>query len=167
MSSSSTKIQRKQENLLVTKGVERFRQATEGLGLGIVEQAQSTHTAEEAAESVGAPVGAIVKSLVFMTPQGPLLVLVSGPNRVNPERLGKELGTVLTKADATEVKEATGYSIGGVPPFGHPLTLVTVMDEDFFQFDELWAAAGSSAAVFPITPTALQELSHATVQRVT
>jgi len=74
---------------------------------------------------------------------------------------------VLSKADADTVKSVTGFSIGGVPPFGHPQPLMTVMDEDFFTLDEVWAAAGSSVAVFAISPTRLQELSGARVLRIT
>ena len=151
----------------MSKGVERFLAATDGLNLDITIHQESTHTAQEAADAVGAPVAAIVKSLVFIADGEPLLVLASGPNRVNPEALGERLGVELGKADADAVKASTGYSIGGVPPFGHPSALRTVMDEDFFACTELWAAAGSASAVFPITPQRLQELSGAVVLKVT
>jgi prolyl-tRNA editing enzyme YbaK/EbsC (Cys-tRNA(Pro) deacylase) len=151
----------------VAKGVERFRAQTLHLDLTIVEHTHSTHTAQEAADAVGAPVEAIVKSLVFIADDRPLLVLVSGPNRVNAEALGDRLGWVLHKADADVVKSATGFSIGGVPPFGHPQPLETVMDEDFFALEEVWAAAGSATAVFALSPQRLQELSHARVLPVT
>ena len=150
----------------MAKGVDRFREATVGLGLNIQDQNQSTHTAQEAADAVGAPVGAIVKSLVFLVDGQPLLVLVSGPNMVNLDALSQRLGASLSKADANTVKTATGFSIGGVPPFGHPQPLRSVMDEDFFAQETLWAAAGSANAVFPITPTRLQELSGAQVMCV-
>ena len=152
--------------MAVHKSVQRFLLATQGLGLEVKEMDDSTHTAQEAADAVGAPVGAIVKSLVFVADFGPLLVLVSGPNRVDPELLGRELGTSLRKADADQVKAATGWSIGGVPPFGHPTSLRCVMDHDLLQFDTLWAAAGSPQAVFPIAPERLKELSGASIQRV-
>lgn len=151
----------------MAKGVDRFRAATAELGLSIVEQSASTHTAQEAADAVGATVGAIVKSLVFLADDSPILVLASGPNRVNSEALSERLGLTLQKADADTVKSVTGFSIGGVPPFGHPTALVTVMDEDFFAQQELWAAAGSSTAVFAISPARLQELSGARVLQVT
>jgi prolyl-tRNA editing enzyme YbaK/EbsC (Cys-tRNA(Pro) deacylase) len=111
----------------MAKGVDRFREATVGLGLNIQDQNQSTHTAQEAADAVGAPVGAIVKSLVFLVEGQPLLVLVSGPNMVNLDALSQRLGASLSKADANTVKTATGFSIGGVPPFGHPQPLRCVM----------------------------------------
>lgn len=151
----------------MSKGLERFRTATADLGLTITVHEESTHTAQDAADAVGAPVGAIVKSLVFVAEGQPLLVLASGPNRVDPEALGQRLGLELGKADADTVKLATGYSIGGVPPFGHPQALRTVMDEDFFAFKEVWAAAGSASAVFPISPERLVEISGATVVKVT
>jgi prolyl-tRNA editing enzyme YbaK/EbsC (Cys-tRNA(Pro) deacylase) len=108
-----------------------------------------------------------VKSLVFVADGEPILVLASGPNRVNVDALGSALGVALGKADADFVKKATGYSIGGVPPFGHPAPLRTVMDEDFFLLETLWAAAGSPSAVFPMSPQRLQELSRASVMKVT
>jgi prolyl-tRNA editing enzyme YbaK/EbsC (Cys-tRNA(Pro) deacylase) len=151
----------------MAKGVDRFRANTAELGLTIVEHGASTHTAQEAADAVGAQVRAIVKSLVFLAKDFPVLVLASGPNRVNAEAVGERLGMVLSKADADTVKSVTGFSIGGVPPFGHPQPLMTVMDEDFFTLDEVWAAAGSSVAVFAISPTRLQELSGARVLRIT
>jgi prolyl-tRNA editing enzyme YbaK/EbsC (Cys-tRNA(Pro) deacylase) len=151
----------------VAQGLERFRTATSHLNLTIHVHQQSTHTAQEAADAVDAPVGAIVKSLIFMASGQPLLVLASGPNRVNQEALAELLGVVLEKADADKVKQATGYSIGGVPPFGHPTALWTVMDQDFFGYEKLWAAAGSASAVFPISPPELQALTSAAVVQIT
>lgn len=148
-------------------GVERFQAATSHLKLDIRVHEESTHTAQEAADAVGAPVGAIVKSLVFLAHDEPLLVLVSGPNRVDPEALGARLGKALGKADADSVKAHTGYSIGGVPPFGHPHPLWTVMDEDLMAFETVWAAAGSPSAVFPIAPERLRELAQARLLPVT
>lgn len=124
---------------------------------------QSTHTAQQAAAAVGCDVGAIVKSLVFLADDQPILVLASGPNRVDTERLGGELGVVITKADARRVKEATGYSIGGVPPFGHPEPLRTIIDPDLLRFDSLWAAAGSATAVFCVDPDSLIALTRGEV----
>jgi prolyl-tRNA editing enzyme YbaK/EbsC (Cys-tRNA(Pro) deacylase) len=127
---------------------------------------ESTHTAVEAAQAVGVGVEAIVKSLVFLADGNPLLVLASGPNRVDVEALGQRLGLTLEKADADAVKTHTGYSIGGVPPFGHLSVIPTVMDEDFMALEVVWAAAGSSRAVFPLTPEKLLEYSQAKVVRV-
>ena len=153
--------------MVVSKGVDRFSEATRDLGLTIIVQPESTHTAQEAADAVGAPVGAIVKSLVFRLGGEPLLVLASGPNRVNTDALADALGGLLSKADADYVKQVTGYSIGGVPPFGHPTPLRTVMDEDLLAFDQVWAAAGSQTAVFAISPHRIREISGADVMAVT
>lgn len=126
----------------------------------------STHTAQEAAAAVGAPVGAIVKSLLFLVEDEPLLVLASGANRVDAALLSNQLGGTVTMADARTVKQHTGSSIGGVPPFAHPAALRTVMDEDLLAFDPVWAAAASANAVFAIAPERLAEISNATVLRV-
>jgi prolyl-tRNA editing enzyme YbaK/EbsC (Cys-tRNA(Pro) deacylase) len=147
-------------------GLERFQAATSHLNLDVRQMSQSTHTAPEAAAAVGAPVEAIVKSLLFMAEGKPLLVLASGPNRVNPQALGVRLGVSLEQADAKAVKVHTGWSIGGVPPFGHPTALPTVMDENFVHLEMLWAAAGSAQSVFPITPQRLQDITLAKIVSV-
>ena len=149
----------------MASGVERFREATAHLDLQIQQVPQSTHTAQEAADAVGAPLAAIVKSLVFIA-DTPVLVLVSGANMADMSTLETFLGSSCRKATADEVKNATGWSIGGVPPFGHPTPLRTVMDEDFFALETVWAAAGSADAVFPISPNRLSELASADIARV-
>jgi prolyl-tRNA editing enzyme YbaK/EbsC (Cys-tRNA(Pro) deacylase) len=149
-----------------SKGVVRFLENISPLTVDVTEMPESTHTAVEAAQAVGAGVEAIVKSLVFLADGVPLLVLASGPTRVNVDALGQRLGVTLEKADADTVKAHTGYSIGGVPPFGHISPITTVMDEDFMNLDVLWAAAGSSKAVFPLSPEKLLEYSGATLVRV-
>lgn len=148
--------------------VERFRTAMElrGERFEITTMDHSTHTAAEAAAAVGCKVGAIVKSLVFLADGEPILVLVSGPNRVDTDSVGRQLGVEITKADASRVKAATGYSIGGVPPFGHPTPVRTIVDADLLGLSELWAAAGSAVAVFPVAPNRLVELSGGEVLRV-
>lgn len=145
--------------------VQRFRDAAAERGFTpeIRVMEQSTHTAQEAADAVGCDVGAIVKSLLFEADGAPLLVLVSGPNRVDTEKLSTELGAAISKPDAKRVKSATGYSIGGVPPFGHTVQLRTVVDPALLAQDELWAAAGSATAVFPLSPDALIELTRGEV----
>lgn len=152
--------------MTTSKGVVRFLENISPLTVDVTEMPESTHTAVEAAQAVGAGVEAIVKSLVFLADGVPLLVLASGPTRVNVDALGQRLGVTLKKADADTVKAHTGYSIGGVPPFGHTSPITTVMDEDFMDLDVLWAAAGSSKAVFPLSPEKLLEYSGATLVRV-
>ena len=148
------------------KGVARFLERTAGLDLEVREMSETTHTAAEAAAAVGAPVEAIVKSLVFALDGEPLLILVSGPNRVDTGLVGEYVNGVLNKADAQMVKEASGYSIGGVPPFGHSTSLRCLMDEDLLALEMVWAAAGSARAVLPISPRRLAELSSAEIVRV-
>ena len=127
---------------------------------------ESTHTAAEAAAAIGCEVAAIVKSLVFVANGEPLLVLVSGPRRVDTAALGARIGAAIGKADAALVKSATGYSIGGGSPLGDPVPIRTLVDEGLLELEELWAAAGSAFSVFPIAPARLVELSGAQVLRV-
>lgn len=125
----------------------------------------STRTAVEAAQAAGCEVGQIVKSLVFrLDPPGvPVLVLVSGTNRVHEKHLGKLLGGELVRADAEWVREISGYAIGGIPPVGHKTALKTYLDEDLLQYEVIWAAAGTPNAVFPIVPQELVKISAAQV----
>jgi prolyl-tRNA editing enzyme YbaK/EbsC (Cys-tRNA(Pro) deacylase) len=144
-------------------GVERFLMAVKPLGLHpqIREFDESTHTAAEAAAAIGCEVVAIVKSLVFEADGTPLLVLASGPNRVDTAALGTRLGVLIGKADADSVKAASGYSIGGVPPLGLLTPMRTVIDETLLALPVVWAAAGSATAVFSIEPAELVRLSGA------
>jgi len=138
-----------------------------GLDVAVREFPEGTHTAQEAADAIGCPVAAIVKSLVFTLDGDPILVLVSGSNRVDVEALGDRLGGRLGKADARLVKEATGFSIGAVPPLAHATELRTVVDEDLLAREVAWAAAGSASSVFAIDPRRLAELAGGEVVRVT
>lgn len=145
--------------------VEKFLQSVAALGLRpqVREFSESTHTAAEAAAAIGCDVAAIVKSLVFDADGAPLLVLASGPNRVDTAALGERLGVRVGKADAAGVKAATGYSIGAVPPLGHPAPLRTVFDESLLDLPVVWAAAGSATAVFAIEPAELARLTNAEI----
>ena len=116
-----------------------------------------TRTAQDAAAAIGCSVGQIVKSLVFVRGDKPVLVLCSGANTVDTERLG------VAKADADVVRRATGFAIGGVPPYGHPAPLETLVDEDLMGYGEIWAAAGTPRSVFPLTPAELLGRSGGTV----
>lgn len=135
----------------------RFAESARSLGLDIeIRQFDATtRTAGDAANAVGCSVGQIVKSLVFLVDGEPTLALVSGPNRLDEKKLAALCGVgkkKVKRADADKVREVTGFSIGGVPPFAHASRLKTFIDEDFFQFDVVWAAGGTSNAVFPIAP---------------
>jgi prolyl-tRNA editing enzyme YbaK/EbsC (Cys-tRNA(Pro) deacylase) len=150
---------------------QRVQNALASLGstARVREMPASTRTAAEAAAACGCPEGAIVKSLIFRgaeTGQG-ILVLTSGANRVHEKRLGRLIGEKLERADADFVRAATGYAIGGVPPLAHATALRVVMDRDLQAFAEIWAAAGTPAAVFPTTPAELARLTGAQVLTVT
>jgi prolyl-tRNA editing enzyme YbaK/EbsC (Cys-tRNA(Pro) deacylase) len=133
-----------------------------GLALEVREFPQGTRTAEDAARAIGCQVGQIVKSLVFVAGTEPFLALTSGGNRADPARLSDLLGGVpVRRATAEEAREATGYAIGGTPPFGHPRALRVLLDRDLLGFDRIWAAAGTPNAVFPIAPQELHRVSGA------
>ena len=126
--------------------------AQRGVQIEIVELADSTRTAVEAANAVGTTVPRIVKSLVFLADDDPILVLASGSNRVDTAELAALLGKRIRRADADRVRQETGFAIGGVPPLGHLRALPVYVDRDLLQFDRVWAAAGTPFAVFPIDP---------------
>ena len=129
-----------------------------GLDAHVVKLAESTRTATEAASAVGCTVGQIVKSLVFRAGEGPVLVLASGTNFVDEERLSSVVGTPIRRARADFVRQHTGYSIGGVAPVGHPRPIPTIVDEDLLQYNEVWAAAGGPFTVFACSPDFLATL---------
>ena len=122
-----------------------------------------TRTATDAARAVGCELGQIVKSLVFVAGGRPVVALVSGSNRLDEERLGSVAGNPVAKANAEMARSSTGYSIGGVPPFGHLTEIPVFMDRDLLGYDVVWAAAGRPDSVFEIEPERLRELSSATV----
>ena len=131
-----------------------------GLDIRVREFPEGTRTAADAARAIGVAVGQIVKSLVFRVAGDVVVALVSGPNRLDEARLAAATGAAgatVERADAAAVRAATGFPIGGVPPFGHPQPIVTYIDEDLLAFDELWAAAGTPRHVFAVTPADLVE----------
>ncbi len=112
---------------------------------------------------MGCEVGQIVKSLVFVAGGKPVVALVSGANRLDERRLAALTGEPVAKADAETARQATGYAIGGVPPFGHATDVPVFMDRDLMGYPVVWAAAGRPDSVFEIDPERLQELSGAEV----
>jgi len=134
-----------------------------GFEVEVQELSQSTRTAREAAEAVGVSVGQIVKSLVFRAGEEPVLVCASGANRVSLEKLAGLVGQPVRRASPEEVREATGFAIGGVPPLGHTRRLRTFIDQDLLRYDEIWAAAGTPHAVFRTTPAQLLEMTQGEV----
>ena len=139
----------------------RFEEWLDSAGLHIEVSSfpQGTRTAEDAARAVGCEVGQIVKSLVFTAGGVPIVALVSGSNRVDTGKLAEVAGGMVGKADAGTARSATGYAIGGVPPFGHATPLAVFVDRDLLSHEVVWAAAGRPDAVFPIRPARLLELS--------
>lgn len=141
---------------------ERFGEAARaaGLTLEIRRFAQGTKTAADAARAVGCEIGQIVKSLVFVADGRAFLALTSGSNRADPDRLARLLAVEeVRRASPEEAREATGYAIGGTPPFGHSRRLRVLVDRDLLTYEAVWAAAGTPDSVFPISPP---DLLHAT-----
>src|SRR5260370_34186334 len=143
---------------------DRVRQALAAAGVvtRIEEFPSSTRTAQEAAATVGTSVGQIVKSLLFLAGGSPVIALVSGVNQLDTQRLAALSGAQIGKANADTVRQATGYSIGGVPPIGFPTPIRTFIDRDLLRYDLVWAAAGTPRHVFTIAP---QEVVRATGRR--
>lgn len=146
--------------------VDRVKGVLQGLGVPVQVQElpHSTRTAVEAAEAVGSSVDQIVKSLVFITPAGqPVLILTSGSNQVNEEQVAKLVGEKIKFADAATVREQTGFAIGGVSPYGLKKEIPIYIDRDLLQHELVWAAAGSSHAVFSIPPQDLVDTTQGKV----
>jgi Cys-tRNA(Pro) deacylase len=136
-----------------------------GITCRVVEMKETTRSAEEAAKAVGCEVGQIAKSLIFKgtKTQQPILVIASGPNRVNEKKVAQRMAEGLVMADADFVREHSGFAIGGVPPIGHRHRLKTFIDEDLLKFKEIWAAAGTPNAVFKLSPADLVKIANARV----
>lgn len=143
--------------------------ARKGVALEIVSFPESTHTAEDAARAVGAELGQIVKSLVFVAPRDdgsldPVIALAAGPDRVDPARLAAVTGEpAIRRASAREANDLTGFVIGGIPPIGHARAVRVVMDPALGRHAVVWAAAGTQNAVFATSPATLRALTDATV----
>ena len=156
---------------LLSPSAQRVQDALRGMGFGyeVIEFAQTTRTAAEAAAAVGCTVGQIAKSLVFKTRHGgrPLLVIASGANRVNEKAMQAVVGEPIEKPDADFVRQQTGFVIGGVPPLGHAAPLTIYIDEDLLQYDIIWAAAGTPNAVFRLAPADLLPMTGGQAIKVT
>jgi len=139
-----------------------------GYDYTVIEHAESTRTALEAAERAGCELGQIVKSLIFKGKQSgkPILVLTSGSNRVDEKRIREYAGEKIGKADADFVRAVTGFAIGGVPPVGHVQKMETYLDEDFFQYETIWAAAGTPNAIFELKTSDLQKMTEGKIAGV-
>ncbi|KAA0965972.1 YbaK/EbsC family protein [Sporosarcina sp. ANT_H38] len=134
----------------------------------VVKLTDSARTAQEAANALGCEVAQIAKSIIFRlkSTNQPLLVVASGINRINEKLIAQQLNDKLGKADADFVRESTGFVIGGVPPLGHKNPVLTLIDEDLFQYETIWAAAGHPKAVFQLTPHELEKMTKGQVVTV-
>ena len=132
-----------------------------GYNYTVIEHAESTRTAQEAAERAGCELGQIVKSLIFCgkTSGKSILVLTSGANRVDENHISAYAGESIRRADADFVRAVTGFAIGGVPPIGHAEKMETYLDEDFLQYQVIWAAAGTPNAIFELKTGDLQKMT--------
>jgi prolyl-tRNA editing enzyme YbaK/EbsC (Cys-tRNA(Pro) deacylase)/protein tyrosine phosphatase (PTP) superfamily phosphohydrolase (DUF442 family) len=151
----------------LSNAAQRVQNALAALGftLAVVELPNSTRTAVEAAAAVGCSVGQIAKSIIFRAvhTDRPVLVIAAGDKRVDEAAVAQHLGEPLAKADASFVRDRTGFVIGGVPPLGHAEPLPTFVDEDLLAHDTIWAAAGTPNAVFKLTPGQLVSLTQGSV----
>ena len=134
----------------------------------VIEHAESTRTAQEAADRAGCELGQIVKSLIFKGKESgkPILVLTSGANRVDEKRISGYAGEHISRADADFVRAVTGFAIGGVPPVGHVQKMETYLDEDFLQYQTIWAAAGTPNAIFELKTEDLQKMTDGKIVMV-
>ena len=152
------------------RGTERVQAALEAAGLDVtvVNLQKSARTAQLAADALGVDLGSIVKSLVFLVDGEPVLVLVAGDRRVDPNKLKtlSEARRVMI-ADAERVRSETGFSIGGVPPVGHQRQMPTWIDASLGRFETVYAAAGHPRAVFPIAFELLVRITAGRVADVT
>jgi prolyl-tRNA editing enzyme YbaK/EbsC (Cys-tRNA(Pro) deacylase) len=154
----------------LSPSAQKIQDALHSLGYNytVIEHTESTRTAQEAAERAGCALGQIVKSLIFRGKESgkPIIVLTSGANRVDEKRISGYAGEGIGKADADFVRAVTGFVIGGVPPLGHVQKIETYMDEDFLQYETIWAAAGTPNAIFELKTSDLQKMTDAKVVRV-
>lgn len=143
--------------------------AEAGLAITIVEMPESTRTAEEAANACGCNVAQIVKSLVFQGAESgkPLLLLVSGKNRVDEKAVAEHIGEELRRPNGRYVRQVTGFAIGGIPPLAHANPMAVFMDRDLLTHSEIWAAAGTPNCVFKSAPQLLCDTVRARVIDVT
>jgi Cys-tRNA(Pro) deacylase len=139
-----------------------------GLEVEPKEFAESTRTAAEAAAAIGVELGQIVKSLVFTVDDRPVIALVSGDRQLDESKLAVAAGgSRCARADANLVRDATGFPVGGVPPFGHATTMRVFVDNGLLRYDEVWAAAGTPHVNFALSPHQLVEATGARVVDVT
>jgi len=135
--------------------------ADKGFSCDVKELPDSTRTAEEAARAIGCAVAQIAKSLIFIdTASGnPVLIIASGANQVDLQKIAHSKGLHLVKADGKFVKERVGFAIGGVPPVGHKEKILTLLDPSLKNYEWIWAAAGTPFAVFGLRSHEIQKMT--------
>jgi prolyl-tRNA editing enzyme YbaK/EbsC (Cys-tRNA(Pro) deacylase) len=144
--------------------IERFTESALLLGIEprIQRFPEGTRTASAAAQAIGCDVAQIVKTLVFMADGRPVIAFTSGANRVDPSKLAAVAGaSEARRASPEEARAATGFAVGGTPPFGHPVSLLAYVDPALLAFQEVWAAAGTPDSVFPLPPSELRRATGA------
>ncbi len=145
----------------------RAVQAILGDAFTVLEFDASTRTAVEAAAAIGCTVAEIAKSLIFRAADDrPVLVVLSGTARGDEAKIAAAIGQPITKADADFVRAVTGFAIGGVPPVGHRVAPITLIDTGVMDLAVIWAAAGTPNAVFRLTPRELVQLTGGVVVAV-
>lgn len=149
---------------------QKVQEALRSLGFQnqVIELQSLTRTSAEAAQAVGCEVEQIAKSILFRGKKTDQVVLViaSGINRVNERRVEEWIAEPLGKADASYVRQKTGFVIGGVPPIGHLEKIVIFIDEDLLKYEEIWAAGGTPHAVFKLTPSELIQMTGGQVIKI-
>ncbi len=155
----------------LTKSAQSVQNALveQGLNCEVKELSASTRTAQDAADTIGCEVAQIVKSLIFKTKEThkPVLILASGPNRVDEKLIASYVGEHIIKADAGFAKEVTGFAIGGIPPVGHKQSIDCIfIDQSLLKYDNIWAAAGTPNAVFNMRVNDLVEITNGKVVAV-
>ena len=152
------------------RSVDRVREffVQRGLAIQVKELAASTRTAQLAADAVGAPLGSIVKSLIFIADdERTILALVAGDQRADPAKIAQCVGAPNVRiATGEEVRVRTSYAIGGVPPVAHAIPLETLIDDTLLRFETVWAAAGAPNALFAISMKTLSDLTHGRVEDI-
>lgn len=144
-------------------GAERFVRAAAELGIDVdpVTYPDGTRTAADAAAAIGCELSQIAKSLMVMSDDGPVLALTAGHNRLDLEKLGAIVGREMRMANADEARAASGYAIGGTPPFGHPAPIPTLIDPALLTHETVYGAAGTPDRCFPIESARLQAVTGA------
>ena len=154
----------------MSSAIDRFSEGARALGLHpeVRRFPEGTKTAEAAARAIGCDVGQIVKSLIFMADGRAVLALTSGRNRVDEAKLAVLTGAgEVRRATPEEARAATGFAVGGTPPFVHTQAVQAFIDGDLLGYDQVWAAAGTPDSVFPLSPADLVRVSEATTAAFT